>query len=1138
MRYIPLAFYLTMVSPVAWGLPPQPQSERARIFLRTEGPSATIWQLEFSPDSRVLYAAGNDKVVHRWLLPDNDQNFEPRYLAPLRWPFSRGSNGSIYALAVPPNPDSTEIAIAGLSAYAGDKETLSFLWDSSREEVVSVHSHAELKDSVTALDFSPDLQNKRLLARSLEGDLSVENLETGKRISLRVPKRVESSQPAIFINSRHVAAAVPRPDNSNQWDLVGYDVENPNRPVGTFRTAIRLVTDLARQPDGELWASAERHSDGAVICIWNGDNPRQVPTLLKVERSHVPYSLSFSGRKSGLLALALEENTFGEAPKTVVHLYDVRAANRGRVSKIVESGLGANREKLPRGERFACALSRDGRWLAASGSRMPGVTIFNVQGREITPTQVQGSGRTPWRVAWNGDAKSPRMGISFERSNRNSPNVSGGPIRHEFDFDQLELNEVAGTATREWRSPNLENWHVKIEPAVESGGQRKHDIVSIAHSGRVTRINLLDPATNKPLGAVKEGTYCMVSNPEGPEVAIAIGTDDENGIFLYELLSRGGEANLIRYFRDHSGPVRSLSVSSDGRFLASAAEDQTVKVWSLARLFEKQREQQVWGCEFGVSANNEVIVRNALPGSIAARRGLVTGTVVEKFYMDGRWHDQPQAMIPALQSVPVTKQFYMVYRTPQKRQEAVIVVPAWEPLVTLFVRERGRKNWALFTPEGYFDCSLASGNELFGFQVLQDNKSPINLKASEMQKEFRQRAIMKKLLSAGNLEEAFLQVFGPQKLEDREPMVLLSGKYARRRPLVQISYQNQQPEQGDPIGIQVEVSYPEGKTREDFDVQAFLNGVNLQEESRQGSGKQDQLLYTEQARNPLNRFKLIVNEVSEQMELGETREVVRYLPTRGAFPAPDQFNLYAVALAADDYNPVFPGTLNSPVRDADSFLKVLAEKSQKRAGKTPFFNFQHDVRLFNEKLNHRDFENELGILRQKLRTARPEDLLVVLLVGHGEIAPGTDRYYFLPGSVRNRAAIVNEGFSWDRLAPLTELPCRKLFVIDTCHAGQALPSLIDELKKRDCLVMCSSAADQKAAETNYSQDPALPDWHMIYLNQFVRGLSEGTADLSQDGEISLWECAKAVEEFDDLPSYGFHEPRELFQVLDIPLAHK
>ena len=820
-----LAICLMKVSPIAWAQP-QPQSERARIFLRTEGPSATIWQLEFSPDSRVLYAAGNDKVVHRWLLPDREQNFAPRYLAPLRWPFSRGNKGSIYALAVPPAPDSTEVAIAGLSAYGGHEETLTFLWDASREEVVSKLSHPELKEVVTTLDFSPDLRNKRLLARSLTGNLSIVDLESGKRTSFRVPERVESNQPAIFVDSQHLAAAVPRPDDPKLWDLVGYDVDNPNRRMGTFRAGLAKVAALARQPGGSVWASAEWERFRTVISIWNGTDPRQNPVQLRMKQGQIPYSLSFSGPESGLLAVAVEETLPGGEPKTIVQLYDVRTAAQGRISMIAESGLGANREKLPRGERIACALSRDGRWLAAAGSRRPGVTIFQVQGREITPTQVQGSGRTPWKVAWTTDAKSPRLGISFEKSNRNSPNESGGRIRDEFDFAELNLQEAPRNAARRWRSPDLANWRVEIDSADDSGGERQHDIVSISHAGQVTRIDLLDPNTNKPLGAVR--SYCMVPNPDGPEMAIALGNDDENGIFLYEIPQGNGDANLIRYFRDHSGPVRSLSVSSDGRFLASAAEDQTVKVWSLARLFDRQRGQQVWGCEFGTAANNDVVVQNSWPGSIAARRGLVIGTIVEKFYMNGRWHDQPEAMIPALQSVPVTKQFYIVYRTPQNRQEAVIVVPAWEPLVTLFVRERTRKNWALFTPEGYFDCSLASGNELFGFQVLKEDKTPINLKASEMQKEFRQRAVMQKLLSAGNLDEAILQVLGPQKLEDRQPLVLLSGRYARRRPLVQISYQTHQPEQGDPFGIRVEVNYPVGKTRKDFNIQAFLNGVSLQ----------------------------------------------------------------------------------------------------------------------------------------------------------------------------------------------------------------------------------------------------------------------------------------------------------------------
>jgi WD40 repeat protein len=43
----------------------------------------------------------------------------------------------------------------------------------------------------------------------------------------------------------------------------------------------------------------------------------------------------------------------------------------------------------------------------------------------------------------------------------------------------------------------------------------------------------------------------------------------------------------IHSFRGHIGPIRCLAVSPDGKFLVTGSADKTVKVWDLTRLDRK-----------------------------------------------------------------------------------------------------------------------------------------------------------------------------------------------------------------------------------------------------------------------------------------------------------------------------------------------------------------------------------------------------------------------------------------------------------------------------------------------------------------------------------------------------------------------
>src|SRR4051812_42843474 len=127
MRPILTAVVLALCVPTA---PAQAARSTPGLVLATDGRYAACDALRFSPDGAVLFAAGDDKVVRRWML--GDEAFDAAKLAPLRWPVFREQRGSIFAMAL--SPDAGSVAVAGYGLRTGAVFVL------SRREGAVVHS--------------------------------------------------------------------------------------------------------------------------------------------------------------------------------------------------------------------------------------------------------------------------------------------------------------------------------------------------------------------------------------------------------------------------------------------------------------------------------------------------------------------------------------------------------------------------------------------------------------------------------------------------------------------------------------------------------------------------------------------------------------------------------------------------------------------------------------------------------------------------------------------------------------------------------------------------------------------------------------------------------------------------------------
>src|SRR5205085_1887926 len=104
----PLSLLLALVGSVrAADLPAPPGGWKPVLQVQSDGPTAAVTALAFSPSGATLYAAGFDKVVRSWVREEETFRPGPAY----RVPVGPGSDGALNALAV--SPDGRWLAAAG-----------------------------------------------------------------------------------------------------------------------------------------------------------------------------------------------------------------------------------------------------------------------------------------------------------------------------------------------------------------------------------------------------------------------------------------------------------------------------------------------------------------------------------------------------------------------------------------------------------------------------------------------------------------------------------------------------------------------------------------------------------------------------------------------------------------------------------------------------------------------------------------------------------------------------------------------------------------------------------------------------------------------------------------------------------------
>ena len=1114
------------------------EGERVWLRLNQDGHHGVVRSIRFGTEGDMLFSAGEDKVVRVWNALAQQLPETWRHSRVVRWQVQRGPNGRIYAL----DGDQKLLAMAGHGAMGAQGEIL--LVDPIQGEVVEALFDFERghRQVISGLAMNRDRQQPRVVSIDRAGQINhwSRNPKTGiwsfqqiqppdrevhpTALASKLAERrrftpVVFSRPNQTFLPRYVSSTTIRGREVLRWtmDLVDLSTGRRRRSAAIHT---ETVTAVAVSADGRTAATADLLG---LLVLWDVQNLRPIS---RHSLNAVPLSLHFNP-SGNLLAVGT-----GQSPrlngKAQVQLWNVADA----------SGATLLREKSFADHVYSVRFRPRGAKRSSDQlAYTQGTTIDFVDDKWMSLGRLSSDEPTIQRVAFSSGEDDYRLVVT--RRPAKSPNKSETSVFNLRSFE-LSPNRPAAPKDAEGRSIPADfgrgQWRIRVDG--EPGAEQ---IWLYRNEQRAARIPL-QPTFGLPQ------SVCWIPAADGSPFAVAIGTDGRDGIYVFRL-AIDGVAQLIREFRGHESTVTSLGVSRDRRYLVSASNDTTIRIWSLIDLHNGSWSKHRWGAEFQV-VNGRLEVASSLPGGPLHYQGVRTGDRIAQVDWFDKQLRQAKTPVTTLQSLRELDHKAIIkfqYERAQIDQPAFQSYPAWRPLLTLSIASD--REWAAWTTDGYYDASF-NGHRRFGWQINRGvDRKPEFFLAAQLRKSLERPKMMRHLLNEGSVEGAF-EASG--RIPPANAIDVVFNEYQLSPKLRILTPQHLEETAGERVTLRAAIESERGLAL--IPPKAFANGVLASRrtiEKQQTTGTRQTTTYEWDVAMPADSqmlLQVVASSESEAVAI-DSRRIVR---VQAADPASDDppdpapiRKMLIVAAGVNRYRDAQIQQLDYAVSNVQTLVDTLRERA------ASIYDVESIV-LTNDDVSPGMWRSVTSTYSELLTTEfGPDDVVLFLFSGHGVSDPGNGDYYFVTANARYQDLAngrYEECVSLKDLDAFKNVSCRKLVVLDTCHSGAIQPARLGRelksalrlLQNDYFLTVTASEGTQEAIEDRDRQ-----------LGRFTYRWNEamlGAADKRElggnaDGVVTFTEAVRYVKSTvpgdgkpNDKVQFPTAAPAELLPLVEIPLT--
>jgi WD40 repeat protein len=1064
--------------------------EEPELVVEPGGRTGTCDAVVFSNDGQFLFAAGDDKVVRVW--PNDKTGLAGTKMQTLRWPSWREQRGGIKALAV--SPDAEHVLIGGfglrsstvalINRRTGEIEELTY----PKSDVPSENFYA-----VMSAAFSPD--GKAMAFGTGDGSVWLWNRgQKPKRIGKQVamlpdgkPMEYNRIRLVAFLKSGRILS-VAQTGQIQAWERDGFASTADDRGKMGADANVPSVVFRAALSDDREWLAAG--GNGRDLIVYNlATEERKTFTLKDGEFIR---ALAFD-RNAKRLAIAIgsviKEASFSIDADDRIILFDRPTAGALKPTPGPHSTYRVD----------ALAFDPSGR-LAVAGGPNHEVVLWDLNDAAKPLSVVRGVGRNLWGVRISESGGS----ISFQNELDvvcTDPNKRGRGAWHGFD---LVRAKPLKTET-EWVEPltTADGWTVQPDRQNRLRWWAVHD-------EKILRFLLpLNPDRDE---APRCFTFLKATKDQPTRLVVG----HYYGCSIYDLTEQGATRRSVCI--GHAGEVMSVAPSKDQKWFATCGTDQTVAGWSA----EDWKYQPQLGAAFAVE-DGKLLVKGIAVGSPAWEMGLIEGDEIvlmviaagpPLFNRSGHYAGRygpakgaPEDCLPYLRN-PVPGQYlHLGWKRggKDKLYEQVTSMPR-RPLWRFFPSfddKNALADWVVWMWKTSCYHTSTNGDFLVGWHVNHPSLdgTPKFYRAEQFREHFQKPPVILPLLTDQKLEDALKRAqrmtnFGalepaPVTIEPRDPQV-------------------------GPNGMELTLKVNRRGTNPDLLPERVDLWIN---DFRYATWSPGEAKFEQKVVIPAADLRDGVNQVTLQTfnrlgGRGEAMVVANH--AAGKFDR----NMYGVFVGVNSYDNskvVNPdggrafGNLASAVNDA---LR-LHDRWLEQSGQGKLFVGEASKKFLDADAKRQEILNQIEAAGKK---ARPDDLFVLFLAGHGDFirpaavsgAEAKPGVFVFCCPDYDRKAYNQTGISSEVLiGKLAQIPARKLVLLDACHSGEAASTnLVRQMTPNGKGLTIIAACDQQEQAFEHAK---FKNGLFTYAVMEALGPNLDKADLNHDGRLDPDELYRYVK---------------------------